>query len=416
MKNIFKIFRYEIMRSLSRKSYIFTTIGLPIVFIVISQLLQGASSGVNTPEAINEAVTQLQFDSHSKIGYVDHSGIFIDVEDEENRVSFLDEAAAEAALEAGDVRAVYIFEADYLESGAIKMLVPEISMNSVSAEPIKKLIFDMLGDRYPVSTLVRIQTPLVLNKIDVQRAGAAEVGEDFVRNEDTDYTLVYGFGVLFLLMVFGTSGYLMQSVIEEKENRLVEILLSSVTPMQLLTGKTLASGALGLIQMLAWLAIGVGYISIQTANGLPNPLAMIQIPMDMLPIMVIYFVLGYLVFGAGFAAVGAISNSASEGPQLSMIFAAPVLLTFYLSPMFISAPNGAIPTILSIFPLTSPLAMVMRASISPVPPLQVVISIALLLLLVVAMFWVAGRMFRVQTLLSGQVPKLKELPGLIFNK
>jgi ABC-2 type transport system permease protein len=410
--HIWKVFSYEIVRNARRRGYLFTTFLLPVLVILLSLAVQFFASR-DQPDTPEEVTEELQFDfgGIETAGYVDESGIFASESDDLR--AYPDVASAEAAMEAGEIDTVYVIAPDFAETGEVQQIVPEITLNSISEQPVRKLMFDLVGETLPAPVLARLEYPASINIVNLQRAPAAD---DAVSNEDTDFALVYGFAILFLMTVFGTSGYLMQSVIEEKENRLVEILISSIRPLELLVGKVLALGTLGLLQVVAWIAIGVAYFTLQNNAGVTTFLTGVRIPLDALPILIIYFILGYLMFAAAFGAVGAISNSLSEGPQFSIIFSIPVILTFYAFPAFISTPNAALPTFLSLFPLTSPLGMVMRSVVTPVPAWQVAVSLALLLLGVIAMFWMAGRMFRVQTLLSGSVPKLRELPKLIFSR
>jgi ABC-2 type transport system permease protein len=129
--------------------------------------------------------------------------------------------------------------------------------------------------------------------------------------------------------------------------------------------------------------------------------------------MIVYFVLGYLFFAAGFGAVGALSNSMSEGPNLAMVFTLPAVAPLYFIVVFINNPDGTLPVALSLFPLTAPISMIMRASITAVPFIQIFLSIALLALAVWGMLWFAGKLFRIQTLLSGQAPRLRDIPALL---
>jgi ABC-2 type transport system permease protein len=207
----------------------------------------------------------------------------------------------------------------------------------------------------------------------------------------------------------------MQSVIEEKETRLIEILVSTVRPTELLAGKILALGSLGLLQIVVWL--GSVLLLVRFMVNLPalatTFLSGIFLPGDILPIFLIYFFLGYLFFAAAYGMVGAISNSLQEGPQYAVIFTIPAALPFYFFSLFVTAPDGTIPTAMSLIPFTAPLAMVMRVVISAVPGWQIALSIVLLILADMGMLWLAGRLFRVNTLLAGQLPRLRDIPRLL---
>ncbi|MCU0497679.1 MAG: ABC transporter permease [Anaerolineae bacterium] len=413
MNAIWQVFRYEILRNGRRRGYLFTTFGFPIVAFLFLLVMQNINAGsAPEPEAAAEAITEFaDFEGIEQAAYIDQSGLFTDVPEEPNLIRYTDLEAARADLIADAVDAVYVIDPDFADTGKVTLMVREVSLNGITTAPVYHLIYTEIGELITDQRiLARMQDPVNLNTINLQREGTEQ-------NEDTSFVLVYGFAILFAITVFGTSGYLMQSVIEEKENRLVEILITSIRPGQLLTGKILALGTLGLFQLIAW--IGISYLLVNSqANGaaLIPFLATLRIPTEPLPILAIYFVLGYLMFSAVFGGIGAISNSISEGPQLSVIFVLPSMVPFYLFPMFISQPDGTLPVLFSLFPLTAPLSMTMRLVSAPVPGWQIVISVILLALTTIALFWAAGRLFRVQSLLAGKVPKLRDLPRLVFEK
>jgi len=142
-------------------------------------------------------------------------------------------------------------------------------------------------------------------------------------------------------------------------------------------------------------------------------IANIELPLSLLPILFLYFVLAYLLFAGLYAVIGAISNSMREGPQYAVIFTLPAALPFYFISVFSSTPDAALPVIMSLFPLTAPIAMTLRLLVAPVPAGQIALSLGLLALGVVAAIWAAGRAFRVQVLLAGQPPKFRELGKLL---
>ncbi|MEP7291719.1 MAG: ABC transporter permease, partial [Chloroflexota bacterium] len=244
-------------------------------------------------------------------------------------------------------------------------------------------------------------------------------GEEKPQDEGGSFVLVYVFALVLIFSLFTTSGYLMQSVIEEKETRLIEILISTVRPSQLLAGKILAMGIVGMVQVIVWMA-GI-FVLVQLASsggagqiaGALATIANIQIPVNILPVLLLYFVLAYFMFAGLFSIVGALSNSLREGPQYAVLFTLPAALPMYFISLIASTPEGPIPTVLSIFPLTAPIAMAARLSISIVPFWQLALSLGLLALAALGAIWLAGRAFRVQTLLAGQLPKLRDIPRLL---
>lgn len=414
--HIWQVFRYELQRNLLRRGYLFTTFGIPILAFVAIFAIQTINSAptANQPAAAQVEMPEvLDFRAIDHAGFVDLSGVYDGVEEPRGiLIRYESEAAAQAALEAGEIDVYYIIPADYLQTGEVTMVQPELALGQVQERPMRVLRDLKLAQTLRDPQLAqRLSTPSVISETSLTR----EVPDAAQRSEDESFAAVYVFALVFMLSIFLTNGYLMQSVIEEKETRLIEILLASVRPGQLLAGKILALGALGLLQMIVWLGalLLLANLALGTTAGILASLANLYIPPQIVPLMIVYFVLGYAMFAAAFGAVGALSNSMQEGPQYAVIFTLPSALPFYFFPLFISSPNAGLPVFLSLFPLTAPLSMIERLVVTNVPPLELIISIVLLAITCVGAFWLAGRLFRVQTLLAGQVPRLRDLPKLI---
>lgn len=426
MNALARVFSYEFIRNGRRRGYLFTTFGLPLLMIVLFYGLQWLSSrgadgaaAPNPTQAAAEVLGSFDFRGVLRAGYVDPAGVY-DGAETEAVAAYESVEAAQAALAAGEIDAVYVLGDDYADTGAVQQILPGLQLDKVTSAPLQQLAFSQLAESVDPARLARLRDPFNPNYVDLQRdrAPADAAGEGAVRNATTNFALVYGFGILYLTTIFATSGYLLQSVIEEKENRLIEILISSVRPVQLLAGKVLALGVLGLLQIGTWLAIGLGMLVLQRDQvaALAPFLTTLRVPTEVLPVLTAYFLLGYLLFAAGFGAVGALSNSLQEGPQISVLFVLPALIPWMLIGLFLNSPDGPLAVGLSLFPLTSPLAMIMRAVVTTVPAWQVMLSLGLLALTVVGAFWAAGRLFRVQTLLAGKAPRLRDIPRLIFGK
>jgi ABC-2 type transport system permease protein len=419
MRHTLLVFLYELRRNFRRKGYLLTTFGVPVLVVALMLILQRVNlSGTGTQEQIVEAMDNAGI---QKGGYVDETGIFADEEltgDLANVLtSYPNEEAARAALDAGEIEAYYVIPADYMETGDVSLVLPRMSVTEISEGPIQQLILTTLSKGADDAVVTRILDPSNIQQTNLAITNAqAGSGEDA---EDANFALVYVFALALLLSLFFTNGYLMQSVIEEKETRLIEILISTVRPMQLLMGKILAMGLLGLLQILVWVGgmfLALRLISGDQANmalGFLASLASVQIPVGILPLLVVYFLLSYTLFASMYAIVGALSNSMREGPQYAVFFTLPAVVPLYFITVFATSPDASLATILSLIPITAPLAMTMRMLVSSVPAEQILLSLALLALSVVFAMWLAGRLFRVQTLLAGQMPKLRDLPKLV---
>lgn len=403
------IFRYEFARHVTRRAYVIMTVIVPLLVIsgfVVYQFISEA--GDDSSDSSTSA-----FEDTDPIGLVDESGIFSDIPPgifTDKILSYESNEAALDAVEAGTIDIYYLVEADYLDTGDVQRRTGQFSLATDDLELFSAFVLNqLLATEEDATIYLRLQDPvnLTINEVDT---GSGDVES---RNEGVDFTRVYIFAMPFLFTVFTASRYLMQSVVEERENRMVEILLSSVKPMPLLIGKILAMGTLGLIQMVAWLAT-IAWV-IRQLQLLDVFGVNFEQPLDVFIITLLYFLGGYLLFGSLFAGVGAVSNSMREGPQLVTVFTLPAVLPLWITFIFATDPNGTLPVIMSMFPLTAPLAMIMRSSVTTVPVWQVALSLSLLFLSTLGAMWIAGRLFRIKTLLSGGRPKLRDLPGLLFH-
>ena len=199
----------------------------------------------------------------------------------------------------------------------------------------------------------------------------------------------------------------MASVIKEKENRVIEVVLSSVRPFQIMSGKIVGQGLTGLLQIALWLAAGAMVLRI-TNISLPG-VGVSGLPPSLIALLLVYYLAGYALFASFAAGIGAVSTSMREGPQLSMLYTMPAMLPLIFLSQIVTEPNGAMAVFFSFFPLTSPLGMVMRVLLTAVPAWQIALSLLILFVSVGGGLWVATRLFRVNSLLSGQVPSGKQL-------
>lgn len=414
-RHILQVFLYELRRNLRRKGFLFTTFGVPLLAFVLFFGYQAINSltNQNPEDTAQDILNSEQFEGIQKAGYVDWSGLFPAPTDDlaSVLVAYPDEASAQAAMNTGEVDVYYVIPADYLDTGDVTLVMPKFSLGQANDNPVRQLILGHLAEGVDQQVFYRLLNPANIREINLQRDATGETATNF----DTDFIVVYVFAIALMMSVFVTNGYLMQTIIEEKETRLIEILISDMRPTQLLAGKILALGLLGLMQIVVWVVGLTLLANLATGNAIPTlaAIANITLPTDRVALLLVYFVFGYLFFAAAYGMVSAISSTMQEGPQYAVIFTLPAVIPLYFLAMFIESPGAPLPTILSIFPVTAPMAMVMRITITTVPAWQILLSVALLILLDAVMIWLAGRMFRVNTLLAGQTPRLRDIPKLL---
>ncbi len=430
MNKALKVFLHEIRQNARRKAYWVTTIGVPLVglLIVVGVIVYGNIQEARESEDPEAAPTEETTDeeNETRIGYVDLSGEFPDLVVKGEEIPVYDsEEAASNALKSGDINAYYVIAADYAETGTVIRNAPQIDIMNLATEGFDIAMRQVLISRHiedetqRKAVAMRLSDPANFRQEVVKPAGDAPPEEteseevDDQAGFEADFPVVYLFAMTMIMSIFLTSNYLMRSVIEEKETRIVEIILTSVKPLELMIGKITALGTLGLLQMLTWL-LG-GYLIVRIGASQVPFLSNIDIPLNGIGIMIPYFILSYLMFAAFYASVGAISKSMKEGPQIATLITLPAMAPFYMSALITEDPNGTISTILSIFPLTAPFGMSQRIAITPVPLIEIVIGLVLLALTDIFLIWIAGRLFRVNTLLSGQRFSLKETIALIVR-
>lgn len=423
-RNTLTVFFYELKRNLQRKGYLFMTFGVPLLGLALllgyqfisSRSVDDGGSVANPADAI---ISEFVPDQSARRGFVDLAGVIdrASVDTWPILVGYDDEESARTALEAGEIVLYYLVAEDYMQSGDVTIVLPKIDLGSMDDSAMTNALLSSLSQQVDGDVFYRLLDPSNYEEFNLALSTVEDAPQP--QNEDSAFILVYVFAIVLMLSLFTTNGYLMQSVIEEKENRVVEILLSTLKPSQLLTGKILAMGLLGLLQIIVWIGAILLLAQIAGGSGLADTIAVfgtianIRIPAEVLPLLIIYFVLAYLMFASFYGIIGAISNSMREGPQYAVFLTLPAVVPLYFLSLFITDPNGSIPTVLSIFPLTAPLAMTQRLVIAQVPGWQIAVSLLLLALTALVLMWMAGRVFRVQTLLAGQMPKLRDLPRLL---
>ncbi len=228
-----------------------------------------------------------------------------------------------------------------------------------------------------------------------------------------------GFVIYFLIFIYGSM--VLRGVVEEKANRIVEVMASSVTPFELLMGKVVGIGLVGLSQVLAWLALGSAvFVATGSLLGTPEPgpvapdmselpFAIPDISVGALLLFVFYFLAGYFIYATLFAAVGSAVDQEADAQQLTTPITLPVILTIMFIGSVVSAPNSALSVGLSLFPLFTPIIMVVRIAATDVPWWQIVLSMLLVGATFVGTIWIASRVYRIGILSYGKKPSLKEI-------
>jgi ABC-2 type transport system permease protein len=415
------IARREYLTTIRRKAFVFTVIGLPALYTFLMFIM--------IKPQVGEAVRAVR-DFHA-LGVVDSAGL-LDAAPREINTSigqdvnpfatgapatppqsfradvrfFPDQAGAEAALRAGAVDQVLLVPADYLAAGRLRRYVRTSNLfTSADERPVTRwLVRGLLAGRVDSLRIERAARPTRnLELYRLGRAGGFELKDD--RREMLDFLVPFAFGMLLGLSIVIGGQYLLQGVAEEKESRILESLLCTVSAEDLLLGKLIGLGGAGLTMVGAWLLMG------SIAASPAALMAQVHVAPQLIVLAVAYFLLGYLFYGSLMTGIGAVTNNMREAQQFSFAFTFMNFIPFYMLTMIIGRPDSPLAIGLSMFPPMAPVAMMLRlaAPSSSVPAWQIALSLALLAGAGWLAIVLAARVFRVGLLMHGKTPNLPEI-------
>ena len=397
MVKIWRIIKYEYTRHVFQKRFIFSLLSLPfaVVAMVVVALLVGMFMADDTP-----------------VGYIDHSGVLdqpIVMEDEgtifEPQIQFLPYERKEQAqtdLETEEIQAYFVIPENYPESLDIQLVYRDGPDNSVQNQFIQFLRQNLDSfEQMDTQIRARLEEGGLITMISLD--GSREMREDQWYLMFTPFVA----GIMFIIVVMTSGGYLLQAVVEEKENRTMEIVITSVTPGQLMTGKIIGNIAIGLTQLIVWLLFG--WLGVTIGGQFWPLLQDFSISTDYLIIMLLVMLPSFVMIAALMAAIGATMTETREAQQVSGMFSLPIMIPYYLSTVIMMNPNSTLAIILSYFPLTAPITILMRLAFTVIPTWQIVLNIAMLFLFALFAIWFAGRAFRIGMLQYGKKLPLKEI-------
>jgi len=401
MRNIFMVCKFEFLTVLRRRSFILSLILVPL----IPSLLLGAMKLFNQDESPSfQQMIMQEVGSPLPIGVVDLGNVIKDYPDWLTQGRLVPEASEADAREktaAGQLQGFYVIEPDYLETGKMRFIKPQISMITelLRQDVLKDLInYNLLGanqDRF-----LRYMNPasFTYEYFDPEAADTRD------QSSGATYWVPYSVTMFFYMFVVISSGLMFNVVTKDKENKTIEILLSSAKPLDLFIGKMLAYGSLSLLQISVWL--GTLVLLFNRNSSILSFLGNFNIPQSVIVASVPFFICGFLLYGSLMAGMGAVAPNLREGNQFASILLLPLIFSVMAMSQLIMEPFSVFTTFMTIFPFTSPVVMLTRLSVGPVPPWQLIASIALLLAAVIIVIRGVANLFSSQYLLSGQKMKI----------
>lgn len=426
MSNLKLIIKREFIARVRNKTFVVMTFLSPLIMVGMIMLIAW--------------LTTMNNDEIRKVAFVDETNVFISELKDTDNIKYIDysnstlDQAKDSVIAKKMYGLLYIPKKDSNKELAesIQFYADEAPNNSI-LNTIEKVIANKL-----TSNNFK-EEGLDLNIIEDAKAKVNIQIENFSGEKTSKMSnyvkMFFGGAAGYLLMMFIIiyGNMVMRSVIEEKTNRIIEIIISSVKPMQLMMGKILGTSFAGILQFFIWIILGGVLLIIATSffgfdpqsTGMDQSVVLpesnqqdiqlllndiLKLPLTTLVLsFFVYFIGGYFLYSSIYAAIGAAVDSETDSQQFMLPIILPLMLGIYVGFFaVIENPHGTVSTIFSMIPLTSPIVMLMRIPFG-VPWWQIVISILLLIGSIIFMIWFAGKIYRVGILMYGKKPTYKEL-------
>lgn len=438
MNKLWLIIRREYITRVTKRSFILATLLTPlaiVAFIAIVALIFSYDAGQRKIAIVNNSGVELKLKDTKKVNFTFSKSTLEETknnykEDGYIGVLYLPEISD---LQKQDIRVKY-FSEEQISIGTKEFIQNEL------ADKIREVKID--SSEINRTVLESFNTEISLEEIGLSVDGSGQMQEENKTNSAglaAAMGTMMGFAIYLFLFIYGSM--VMRSVMEEKMSRIVEVMISSVKPFQLMLGKIVGVGGVGLTQILIWailiptlnfvvsIFLPIDPDALQSAqmSGADSEDMMLQVAMVIedvksqnwvliLPMFIFYFLGGYFIYSALFAAVGsAIGDDLGESQSLTLPITIPVILAIYIAIAVIENPTSNLATFASIFPLFSPIVMPARLPFNP-PVWEIIVSVLVMIISVIFFIWLSGRIYRVGILLYGKKVTLRELGKWLFYK
>ena len=407
------VFTHEFRKQIGGKGFLIATLAIPVLLLliwiaipVIRGLLDGddAAESVVTATPTETAVTTKDSNgAELPIGIVmQATDLAVDFSEIPEFRVYTETATGLDDLKAGEINELFVILPDYVATGHVEYYYT--NDEGAGRQQLRLILTGaLLGETQSPEHRERALARPQFQRVTVSDDGAIE--EESGAEVAVSFLVGQGFAIalIFTLIAYGT--ILLQTVSEEKENRMVEVLLTSASPLAIMTGKVLALGLAGLIQMSVWIA-AVILIVPRFAGVLPD-LGDIPIDVGFLLLVLAFYLAGYAIAAALMAGIGAATTSTTEAGPLTALVIIPLAAPFYAMPLFLTSADHWLPRLLSFLPVTAATAMMLRLATSQVAPSEIALSLGLMMVTAILFLWLASRIFRAGLLLYGQRMSLR---------
>ncbi len=403
------VFAHEFRKQIGGKGFLIATLAIPVILVLIwiaIPVIRGVLEDdvADAGSAASAATTDAdQAARRVPIGIVMQArDIAVDFSRFPEFRVYSETTAGLDDLTSGEINELFVIQPDYLATGSVEYYFTEEA--SESRQRLRLILRGaLLGETQSPELRQRALAFPQLQRFTVAEDG--EIAADSGAAVAVSFIVGQGFAIalIFTLIAYGT--ILLQTVSEEKENRMVEVLLTSAAPLAIMTGKVLALGLAGLIQMSVWIA-AVILIVPRFAGVLPD-IGDIPIDAGLLLLVLAFFLAGYAIAAALMAGIGAATTSVTEAGPLTALVIIPLAAPFYAMPLFLTSTDHWLTRLLSLLPITAATSMMLRLATGRVAPGEIALSLGLMIVTAALLLWLASRIFRAGLLLYGQRMSLR---------
>jgi ABC-2 type transport system permease protein len=405
MHNVWLIAKREYLERVRTKAFLLSTILIPLLMGggIAFSVISGGKAKSTSHITIVSPDQQLATDLQSELQNGKDSRMTVDVISPGNSETrkTLDAMLSDKQLDGY----LWITPASTPNDRPAFSYTPQSAADIVTHDTIRAALRSVLvRERLAHQGMVASDVDALMQpvKIDTTQAGK-------IADSTSSFVAIY---VLFFLMYMVILLYGMnvaRSIIEEKTSRVFEVLLATIRPEEMMAGKVIGVGSVGLTQVVVWLVTAVILTSTSLITSVLGGNAHVSLSASQIIYFVVYFLLGYLLYSSIAAALGAMVNSEQELQQLNMILVMPLAGCMFALTTVIPNPDGLPARIISLIPFCSPLIMYMRISMGHPSWQEIALSIALMIATIYAILWVASRIYRVGILMYGKKPSLPEI-------
>lgn len=407
MKNIITVAKFEYFRTVKKLSFWLTTISIPVLMIVLVII-----SGLNSIQT-EERFEQLSKDT-KEILILDEANVINKdyVKEPMKLVDNFDQALDRVKKSEVDALIHYpedIYEGDnYKIYAQDKGLLGQVGYSSAADNLLNLSVISKVEDQ-SISKLLLTkpgQETVIYDK-------EGKVVDDLAKR----IAIPVISGAIFVLAVFISASYLLQSVSEEKENRMIELILSIVKDDILIYGKILGLSLVVLTQLILWLVMSLGIFAFaMKAFSFNIPLVISGVDLITIGFNLFFVLAGFLLFAAIMVGVGAVGTSYKDSQNLSGTFIMISTIPLYFITAIITDPNGPLSMVLSYFPLTSAMIFLIRNSLNVLPVPELILGFVLNIIYVIIAFIIATKLFKLGSLMYNRKPTMNEIFRVLSNK